>query len=81
LADVGLEHIDPRTQVDELDVAQSPTDNKLVEFREPFAYIDPVAMVGFILIERLDCPRPRFEPITLGRLTFRQRQFGNRLQG
>src|SRR5580704_5248023 len=52
---------------DKLNVAQSPTDNQFVEFRQPFANINPMTIAVLILIQGEHRPCPRFKSFLRGR--------------
>src|ERR1700677_5072941 len=60
-------HADADNSLDQLNVAQPPAHYQLVKLRQPFAHVNPVAVMMFIFIELVDRPRPRFKSLPLGR--------------
>src|SRR5258706_16325110 len=61
-------------------MAQPPAHHQFVKLRQPFADINPVAMMMLILVEFVARAGARFESLPLGRAFAGWRKFAHRLQ-
>src|SRR6266545_1029813 len=74
-------HSDADRPLDHLDVAQTPTDDQLVEFGQPFANVNPVAVAALVTVDGQNGFGARLEPLFIRRVRPQRGHDAERPQG